>query len=79
MTKPQQLVRGMIGHRLQRERQILRLIGEGRGTVHDIVSSAYPGLDQRLVPAAGGTVLAHLVDLDRRGIVQASGETWTSL
>ncbi len=79
VTKPQQLVRGMIGHRLQRERQILRLIGEGRGTVHDIVASAYPGLDQRLVPAAGGTVLAHLVDLERRGIVQAVGETWTRL
>ena len=77
VTKPQQLVRGMIGHRLQRERQILRLIGEGRETVHDIVAGAYPGLDQRLVPAAGGTVLAHLVDLERRGIVQASGETWT--
>ena len=77
VIKPQQLVRGMIGHRLQRERQILRLIGEGRETVHDMVAGAYPGLDQRLVPAAGGTVLAHLVDLERRGIVQASGETWT--
>ena len=79
VTKPQQLVRGMIGHRMQRERQILRLIGEGASTIPAIVAGAYPGLDQRLVPAAGGTVLAHLVDLDRRGIVQASGETWTSL
>ena len=79
VTKPQQLVRGMIGHRMQRERQILRLIGEGASTISAIVAGAYPGLDQRLVPAAGGTVLAHLVDLDRRGIVQASGETWTSL
>jgi glyoxylase-like metal-dependent hydrolase (beta-lactamase superfamily II) len=79
VIKPQQLVRGMIGHRMQRERQILRLVGEGPETVAAIVAGAYPGLDQRLVPAAGGTVLAHLVDLERRGIVRTSGETWTRL
>jgi len=76
VTKPQQLVRGMIGHRMQRERQILRLIGEGASTVPAIVAAAYPGLDQRLVPAAGGSVLAHLVDLERRGLVGQDGETW---
>ena len=77
VTRPQQLVRGMIGHRLQRERQILRLVGEGQGSVPAIVAGAYPGLDPRLVPAAGGSVLAHLVDLERRGRVEARGETWT--
>ena len=77
VTKPQQLVRGMIGHRMQRERQILRLIGEGRHDIPAIVAGAYPGLDPRLVPAAGGSVLAHLVDLERRGMVESAGETWT--
>jgi glyoxylase-like metal-dependent hydrolase (beta-lactamase superfamily II) len=77
VTKPNQLVRGMIGHRLQRERQILKLIENGPLTVELIVGSAYPGLDPRLVPAAGGSVLAHLVDLARRGIVASGeGETW---
>ena len=79
VTKPQQLVRGMIGHRMQRERQILRLVGEGKATISAIVAGAYPGLDSRLVPAAGGSVLAHLVDLERRGVIQSDGETWTSL
>ncbi len=74
VTKPQQLVRGMIGHRLQRERQILRLVGEGQGSIAGIVAGAYPGLDPRLVPAAGGSVLAHLVDLERRGMVEQTGE-----
>ena len=78
VTKPQQLVRGMIGHRMQRERQIVRLIGEGKDSIASIVAGAYPGLDPRLVPAAGGSVLAHLVDLERRGVVQSSGETWTA-
>ena len=78
VTKPQQLVRGMIGHRMQRERQIVRLIGEGASTISAIVAGAYPGLDPRLVPAAGGSVLAHLVDLERRGMVDRSGEIWTA-
>ena len=78
VTRPNQLVRGMIGHRLQRERQILRLVGERARDIPDIVANAYPGLDPRLVPAAGGSVLAHLVDLERRGLVEAGeGEIWT--
>ena len=78
VTKPNQLVRGMIGHRLQRERQILKLIGERARDIPDIVANAYPGLDQRLIPAAGGSVLAHLLDLQRRGLVEAGeGETWS--
>lgn len=80
VTKPAQLVRGMIGHRMQRERQILRLLGEKPRDIHDIVANAYPGLDQRLVPAAGGSVLAHLVDLQRRGlVVEGEGEIWKVL
>jgi glyoxylase-like metal-dependent hydrolase (beta-lactamase superfamily II) len=78
VTKPAQLVRGMIGHRLQRERQILRLVSEKARDVSDIVANAYPGLDQRLVPAAGGSVLAHLVDLQKRGLVEpGERESWT--
>ena len=78
VTRPQQIVRGMLGHRMQREKQILRLVGEGRDTIPAIVARAYPGLDPRLVPAAGGSVLAHLVDLERRGVVSLDGETWTA-
>ena len=77
ITKPQQLVRGMIGHRLNREKRILRLIDEGTGSIEAIVAGAYPALDPRLIPAAGGSVLAHLVDLERRGMVDRQGQTWT--
>ena len=78
VTKPQQLVRGMMGHRLQRERQILKRLAEGDRTVPEIVAAAYPGLDPRLVAAAGGSVSAHLRDLVRRGLVdRGEGETWT--
>jgi glyoxylase-like metal-dependent hydrolase (beta-lactamase superfamily II) len=78
VTRPAQLVRGMIGHRLQRERQILKLVGEKPRDIPGIVAAAYPGLDQRLVPAAGGSVYAHLLDLQQRGLVElGEGEIWT--
>lgn len=77
VTKPNQYVRSLIGHRMQRERQILRLISEKSRDVPDIVANAYPGLDPRLVTAAGGSVYAHLLDLERRGMVVQDGETWT--
>ena len=77
VTNPRQLVRGMIGHRRQRERQILRLLGTGAHEVPELVPKMYAGIDARLWPAAGQSVKAHLLDLERRGQVARSGETWT--
>ena len=79
VTNPGQYVRHLMGHRMQRERQILRLVGEQPRPIPDIVAKAYPGLDPRLVNAAAGSVLAHLVDLERRGLVHRSGEQWTAV
>ena len=76
VTNPRQHVRGFIGHRKQRERQILSLLVAGPKTISEIVAAAYPGLDPRLVTAAGGSVLAHLLDLERRALVERSGEIW---
>ena len=77
VTNTQQFLRGLIGHRMQREKQIVRLVGEGKAAIPEIVACAYPGLDPRLIPAAGGSVWAHLMDLERRGLVESDGETWT--
>lgn len=76
VTNPAQYLRGLIGHRLQREKQILRLVGERPRAIPDIVAAAYPGLDPRLVAAAGGSVHAHLLDLAERGLVVADGDLW---
>jgi glyoxylase-like metal-dependent hydrolase (beta-lactamase superfamily II) len=78
VEKPQQYVRSLIGHRLQRERQILRLVSERARDIPDIVANAYPGLDPRLVVAAGGSVWSHLLDLERRGLVDHEGDQWTA-
>lgn len=76
VTNPQQFVRGLGGHRRQRERQILNLVGEGIGTIEAMVPRMYKGVDERLYPAAGQSVLAHLIDLRNRGIV-SEGKVWT--
>jgi glyoxylase-like metal-dependent hydrolase (beta-lactamase superfamily II) len=78
VANPQQLVRGLIGHRQQREKQILRIVREQPHTIPEIVAVAYPGLDHQLAAGAGGSVLAHLTDLERRGLVVADGESWTT-
>lgn len=78
VTKPRQLVRGMLGHRRQREAQILRLLDQGPHVIPDMVTAMYKGLDPRLTGAAGRSVLAHLIDLRNRGRVTNEGDLWTS-
>ncbi|MEP7221560.1 MAG: MBL fold metallo-hydrolase [Novosphingobium sp.] len=77
IDNPQQLVRGMMGHRRQRERQILRLIEAGNGEIEAMVPLMYKGVDQRLWPAAGRSVLAHLIDLQQRGQVSRVNDLWS--
>ena len=78
VTNPQQYVRHLMGHRLQREKQILRLVGEQARDIPESIANAYPGLDPRLTVAAGGSVLAHLKDLERRGLVVQEEDRWTT-
>ena len=75
VERPQRLVRHMLAHRRQREAQVRRQLGEGGEQVLSALTAPlYPGLDPRLLPAAERTVLAHLIDLQRRGLVVAKGE-----
>jgi glyoxylase-like metal-dependent hydrolase (beta-lactamase superfamily II) len=75
--KPKQLVRGMIGHRRQRERQILKLLGQRPQAIAELVPQMYKGVGEWLWPAAGQSVKAHLLDLERRAAVARSGDLWT--
>jgi glyoxylase-like metal-dependent hydrolase (beta-lactamase superfamily II) len=78
VDNPQQYLRQLVGHRMQRESQILSLIRERPRRIAEIVVDAYPGLDPRLTIAAGGSVLAHLLDLRQRGLVERQQDTWTA-
>ncbi|MES1973425.1 MAG: MBL fold metallo-hydrolase [Pseudomonadota bacterium] len=73
---PRRLVRGMMGHRRQREGQILRLLRERPRPIPAMVELMYVGIDPRLFPAAERSVLAHLIDLRDRGAVVLNGDDW---
>lgn len=77
IERPQRFVRGLIGHRKQREGQILRLLRDGVGAIPAMVARMYVGLDPRLTAAAERSVLAHLLDLGARGLVQEKEAAWT--
>ncbi|MEE4315345.1 MAG: MBL fold metallo-hydrolase, partial [Erythrobacter sp.] len=79
ITRPRQLVRGMIGHRRQRENQILRLMGERARPVGEFIPDMYKGLDERLIPAAEMSVTAHLIDLQKRGRVATEDGIWRAI
>ena len=76
VTDAQRFVRGLITHRKQRENQILKLLGEGPQAIPAMVAVMYAMVDKRLHPAAGRSVLAHLIDLKARGVVAEAGTDW---
>ncbi|MDB5703615.1 MAG: fold metallo-hydrolase [Sphingomonas bacterium] len=76
VENPRRLVRGMMGHRKQREGQILRLLREHDRAIPAMVELMYVGIDPRLFPAAERSVLAHLIDLRDRSLVIQKGEDW---
>jgi glyoxylase-like metal-dependent hydrolase (beta-lactamase superfamily II) len=76
VTDPQRFVRGLITHRKQRETQILKLLRETPQAIPAMVAVMYAAIDPRLHPAAGRSVLAHLIDLRARGIVAETGADW---
>lgn len=76
VDNPRRFVRGLAGHRKQREGQILRLLRQDARPIPAMVEKMYVGVDPRLHGAAGRSVLAHLIDLEARGLVARDGEQW---
>ena len=77
VTQPAKLVRGYLIHRRQREKQILQLLADGPTTIENMVKAMYAMVNKALHPAAARSVLAHLIDLERRGEVRrAENDNW---
>ncbi|MDF2902173.1 MAG: fold metallo-hydrolase [Phenylobacterium sp.] len=62
-----------IAHRRAREAQVLKAVTDGHGRIKDMVPVLYAETDKRLWPAAARSVLGHMIDLERRGIVKTDG------
>jgi glyoxylase-like metal-dependent hydrolase (beta-lactamase superfamily II) len=74
---PKAHVARLIEHRRMRERQIVAALESGTARIEAMVPSLYADIDPRLHPAAACSVLAHLIDLETRGLVRTEGEAWT--
>jgi glyoxylase-like metal-dependent hydrolase (beta-lactamase superfamily II) len=74
ITEPGPFIAAYRAHRKGRERQILAQLAAGETRIVDMVPKMYVGTDARLYPAAGRSVLAHLIELVKDGRVVADGD-----
>lgn len=73
---PGRFVDALRAHRLRRLDGILASLDRGQGTVPAIVAENYPDIDPALEGAAGRSVLAGLLHLEREGRVVREGTAW---
>ena len=67
---PATVIAEYLSHRLEREQQILEVVGSGVTTVDAIVAIVYEEVDPALHPLAAIGVRAHLEKLAGEGIVR---------
>ncbi|MDG1708377.1 MAG: MBL fold metallo-hydrolase [Emcibacteraceae bacterium] len=80
ILKPAQFVKQLLGHRLRREKEIIRTLGKSAMTIEDIVLKIYVNIDKKLYPAAARTIYAHLIRLVNSGKIACDGNpTETSI
>lgn len=72
---PQERVAALMAHRRNREAQIIAALAAGpRATADTLTQRIYADLPPALRPAAARNVLAHLIDLEERNVVQPEAE-----
>jgi glyoxylase-like metal-dependent hydrolase (beta-lactamase superfamily II) len=69
ITEPGPFIDAYLAHRMDRERQILEQLANGRDRIADMVPQMYAAVDPRLHPAAAQSVLAHMLHLVKTGRV----------
>ena len=67
IREPRRKLQELIQHRLERERQVLNCLEQGKVTIEEMVQEIYPELDHRLYEMAKGQVQAHLNKLEEEG------------
>lgn len=70
----QDRLRKLLDHRRAREAEVLALLERGPDSAEGIAAALYAQLPPGLLGAARRNVLAHLIDLERRGLVAAEAE-----
>ena len=78
LPNPAGFVAALAAHRREREAKVLdALRAARRATARELVPPVYgPVLEERLVPAAARSLLAHLIKLEGEGLAARDGEAW---
>ncbi|SMX22058.1 MBL fold metallo-hydrolase [Boseongicola aestuarii] len=71
LPAPRGRLEWLVEHRLAREAQILDALAETGLTAQQIVSRVYSDIPETVRPAAARNVLAHLIDLWERSLIEA--------
>nr|WP_232474872.1 MBL fold metallo-hydrolase [Roseomonas rubea] len=81
LPDPAPFVAALAAHRREREAMVADALRQaGRATARELVPPVYgPALDERLVPAAARSLLAHLIKLEREGVARREGEHWEAM
>jgi glyoxylase-like metal-dependent hydrolase (beta-lactamase superfamily II) len=69
VTSPQPFLQAYLGHRLERERQIVQQIANGNATIPGIVKVLYANVDKGLHRPARRSVWSHMRKLVDEGVV----------
>jgi glyoxylase-like metal-dependent hydrolase (beta-lactamase superfamily II) len=70
---PARVMDYLLAHRAAREAEIVAALGQGPARIAELVAANYGNVEPALHPAAARNVLAHLIDLEARGVVVADG------
>ena len=80
MDNPVREIQHLIDHRMKRERKVLTGLEKLKNCLlDDLVLVVYDDVAEHLIPWAKKTMLAHLIKLQREGIVAESHGYWTVL
>ncbi len=79
ITAPQAKLTEYLAHRMEREQQVLQTLqAAGTASIPALVQVIYADMEPRLHVVAAYSVEAHLLKLEREGLVRRSdGERWT--
>ena len=77
IVEPKPFLAAYREHRMDRERQVLASLAQGRDTIGVMVAHMYADVDKRLHPAAARSVQSHLIKLQREGRVAEEGGRYT--
>ena len=77
IDEPLPYVQALVEHRVARDAQILELLDLGPRSVDDLVAVMYADVRPELHAPAARSVLAHLLALRGRGLVEGTGDAWS--